>query len=67
MAGENLVVTLTIHPGESFSGSISVEPGEPALAFSSWLGFFEAINAIRQAFDLPDMGKSPDAGGERLS
>lgn len=65
MAGENLVVTLTIHPGESFSGAISVGPGEPALAFSSWLGFFEAINAIRRGIEFPEMGKSPDAGGER--
>ena len=61
MAGESMVVTLTIHPGESFSGSVRLEPGGPALAFSSWLGFFEAINTIRQETDLRDMGNPPDA------
>jgi hypothetical protein len=61
MAEENLVITLTVYPGESFRGSIVAKAGEPELVFSGWVGFFEAIDVLRQRHRSPDIGNSPDA------
>ncbi len=61
MAEENLVITLTVYPGESFSGLMAAKAGEPEVAFSGWVGFFEAIDVLRQRHRSPDIGNSPDA------
>ncbi len=60
MAEENLVVTLTVYPGDSFTGSILAKDGDPELAFSGWIGFFEAVDVLRQRHKPPNIGNSTD-------
>lgn len=63
MAGDSLVVIVTIEPGEPFAGSLTIDPGGPGLAFTGWLGFIEAIDVLRRRSSDRNMGIPPDGGG----
>jgi hypothetical protein len=63
MAGDNLVLVVTIESGDVFAGTLTTEPGEPGLAFSGWLGFVEAIDVLRRRASERNMGRPPDDGG----
>lgn len=60
MAGDRLVVIVTIESGEPFAGSVSAALGEPELVFHGWIGFVEAIETLRRRSDGRNMGRSPD-------
>ncbi len=60
MTGDTVVVTVTIEAGEPFAGTLRVDPDEPGLVFSGWLGFMEAIDVMRRRELGRNMGSLPD-------
>ena len=60
MTGGTVVVTVTIEAGEPFAGTLRVEPDEPGLVFSGWLGFMEAIEVLKRRELGRNMGNLPD-------
>ena len=60
MPEDALVVIVTIESGEPLTGSMTVDPNQPGLAFSGWIGFIETIHVLRRRSGVQNMGRPPD-------
>ncbi len=54
VSGEELVLRLTLEPGEPVAASITTDADRREMAFSGWLGLIEVLDMLRRRADHLD-------------